>query len=150
MWQKVNSAYKRSRDLFLTLTRCNWVAISHMSLYPNPNPTLWRASKPVPLDMFLSDDNLISGHVACTLSSSIIETNLLWSRSGLLEIIGRRGTMSGALSFRDCANYQSNLDGLNPDIPIKVKRLSKSGEYDICAILCRHTTLNEWDYSSRL
>lgn len=41
--------------------------------------------------------------------------------------------MSGALSFRDCANYQSNLDGLNPDIPIKVKRLSKSGEYDICA-----------------
>lgn len=72
-----------------------------------------RDSKPVPLNMFSLDDTLISAHVACTMSSSEIETNLLWSRSGLLEIFGRRGTMSGALSLRDCANYQSYLDGRN-------------------------------------
>ena len=87
-----------------------------------------RDSKPVPLHMFSLDNTLISVHVACTMASSIIETNLFWSRSGLLEIIGRRGTMSGALSLRDCANYQSNLDGRNPDIPIKVRRLCQNPE----------------------
>lgn len=45
-----------------------------------------------------------------------IEMSLFWSRVGLQEIVGRRGTLTTAFSFRECANFQSNIDGRAMDV----------------------------------
>ena len=55
-------------------------------------------------------------HVAANILSDSEEVDLLWSTAGLQQIIGHRGTLCTCLSFKDCANYQSNLDGRPMDI----------------------------------
>lgn len=55
-------------------------------------------------------------HAAVTFSSTILNQNLFWSRSGLQDIIGERGSLYSSLSFRSCCNFQTNLDGRSIDI----------------------------------
>jgi len=53
-------------------------------------------------------------HSALNIQSNLME--LFWSSSGLQSIVGSRGVLTSCLSFADCANYQSNLDGRMMDI----------------------------------
>jgi hypothetical protein len=55
-------------------------------------------------------------HVAGNILSDSEEIDLFWSTAGLEQVIGHRGTLTTCLSFRDCANYQSNLDGRAMDV----------------------------------
>lgn len=75
-----------------------------------------RSSHSIRLNMIRRTNSLTSVHIAATLKSAVQNENLLWSRQGLQEIIGSRGQLLPALSLRDCANYQSNLDGCRMDI----------------------------------
>lgn len=56
----------------------------------------------------------ITIHSAMNIQSEYME--LLWSSYGLQSIVGSRGVLRSCLSFVDCANYQSNLDGRMMDI----------------------------------
>lgn len=56
----------------------------------------------------------ITIHSAINIQSEYME--LLWSSCGLQSIVGSRGVLRSCLSFVDCANYQSNLDGRMIDI----------------------------------
>lgn len=40
-----------------------------------------------------------------------LPVELFWSKEGIQEIVGKRGSMITAFSFSECGNYQSNLDG---------------------------------------
>lgn len=62
-------------------------------------------------------------HAAVTLSSPILNQNLFWSRSGIQDIIGDRGTLYSSLSFRSCCNFQTNLDGRSIDISGDLRQL---------------------------
>lgn len=42
--------------------------------------------------------------------------DLMWSMSGIQEVVGCRGSISTCLSLNDCGNYQSNLDGKQIDL----------------------------------
>ncbi|XP_062597385.1 uncharacterized protein LOC134258817, partial [Saccostrea cucullata] len=55
-------------------------------------------------------------HVAGNILSDSEDVDLLWSTVGLEQVIGHRGTLSSCLSFTDCGNYQSNLDGRAMDV----------------------------------
>lgn len=48
------------------------------------------------------------------------DIDLLWSVDGLQQTVGRRGTISTCLSFSDCGNFQSNVDGRTLDIGIEL------------------------------
>lgn len=61
-------------------------------------------------------------HVAANILSDCEEVDLLWSTAGVLQIIGHRGTLCTCLFFKDCANYQSNLDGR----PLDIKTCSRT------------------------
>jgi len=46
----------------------------------------------------------------------VYDIDLLWSRAGLQSLVGERGTLTTCLSFVDCGNFQTNLDGRIIDI----------------------------------
>lgn len=52
----------------------------------------------------------VTVHAAVDISSHC-DIALMWSMNGLQEVVGTRGTLSTCLSFSDCGNFQSNLDG---------------------------------------
>ncbi len=54
--------------------------------------------------------NSISCHAACTLSTKDPRKDLMWSRYGLQEVVGHRGTLYTATAIPEAANFQSNLD----------------------------------------
>ena len=62
----------------------------------------------------------VSVHAACTLvpvsTSGQSRMHLLWSRTGLEEVVGDRGMLFPTLSFGECANFQTNLDGRALDV----------------------------------
>ena len=64
----------------------------------------------------------ISIHSAFELS--VTSLHLLWSRTGLQELLGNRGIMYTALSFAECANYQSNLDHRKIDLSANLRSMS--------------------------
>lgn len=53
------------------------------------------------------------------------EVDLLWSTSGLQELIGLRGVLSTCLSLTDCGNFQSNLDGRPMDIKNGLRKVCR-------------------------
>lgn len=57
----------------------------------------------------------VSIHAAAVVASKDERTHLLWSRLGLEEIGGRRGSYYPALSMHEAANFSSNLDGKSTD-----------------------------------
>lgn len=62
----------------------------------------------------------VSVHATCSLVPSISSIDrrmhILWSRVGLEEVVDGRGCLYLCLSFDQCANYQSNLDGRPLDV----------------------------------
>ncbi|MCG8068404.1 MAG: hypothetical protein JAY84_11115, partial [Candidatus Thiodiazotropha taylori] len=68
----------------------------------------------------------ITAHIAVSVSATAPALDvehpieLFWSKQGLQQVFGRRGTLITAYSFSECGNYQSNLDGkmlhISPDL----------------------------------
>lgn len=52
----------------------------------------------------------ITCHAACTLASEDPRVDLLWSRYGLQEVVGHRGSIYTSYAIPKAANFQSNLD----------------------------------------
>lgn len=57
----------------------------------------------------------LSVHVACKIGSNYPidgrTLHVMWSRQGLQEVVGFRGSLFPTLSMCQCANFKSNLDG---------------------------------------
>lgn len=68
----------------------------------------------------------ISIHAAITISSKLFDQHLLWSRFGLQEVVGERGTFTTALTLSSCANFQTNLDGRVIDITQELRKICKT------------------------
>lgn len=71
----------------------------------------------------------ISIHAAITISSNFFDQHLLWSRFGLQEIVGDRGTFTTALTLSSCANFQTNLDGRLIDITPELRQICKTPHF---------------------
>lgn len=66
----------------------------------------------------------VTVHAAVDISdSSNTGIDLCWSMSGLQDVVGKRGTLCTCLSFTDCGNFQSNLDGKLADIEPELRRI---------------------------
>lgn len=59
----------------------------------------------------------ITVHSAVNITSDVDDIDLMWSSSGIQEVVGNRGVLRTCLSFADCGAFQSNLDGR----PLNVK-----------------------------
>ena len=70
----------------------------------------------------------LSTHVAVTYSSTEGDFHLFWSRDGIQQVVGNRGTLNPALSFRECCNFQTNLDGRPIDISGDLKNICRNPE----------------------
>ncbi|KAH3859574.1 hypothetical protein DPMN_102391 [Dreissena polymorpha] len=69
----------------------------------------------IKLDAFdLSEIIRVTVHSAIDIRSDVFD--LMWSMTGLQKVVGSKGVLSTCLSFRDCGNFQSNLDGKLMDI----------------------------------
>lgn len=87
-----------------------------------------KCRKPVKLPV--SDSSAvadISVHAAITLIADE-DINIFWARHGLQEIVGERGNLTTCMSFSECANFQTNLDGRDIDIKSTLRRVCKSPE----------------------
>lgn len=62
----------------------------------------------------------ISYHVACTVRSADPSVDLLFSRHGLQDVVGKRGNLFPVYSMSEACNFQSNLDHLPLDIDSRV------------------------------
>lgn len=67
--------------------------------------------------------------VHAAIDISLEDMDLMWSMSGLQQVVGQRGTLCNALSFRDCGNYQSNVDGRSMDITAELSVTVSSSHY---------------------
>ncbi len=54
--------------------------------------------------------------------------HLMLSRAGLEEMVGLRGSLYSTLSFNECSNYQSNLDGRPLDVCRPLLNVAYPGE----------------------
>ena len=70
----------------------------------------------LPISKQLEVEN-ISLHIGVNISASApmedscSPIELFWSKEGMQEIVGKRGSLISAFSFSECGNYKSNLDG---------------------------------------
>lgn len=62
----------------------------------------------------------LSLHVGCSISGVEPSIDLLWSRVGLQEVVGRRGTLLASCSFSESANFHSNLDTFPMDLSFRL------------------------------
>ena len=69
-------------------------------------------------------NNIVSASIHAAVNIAC-DTNidLLWSSDGVQQVVGSRGTVSTCLSFGDCVNYQSNLDGRLVDISSELRNV---------------------------
>ena len=51
------------------------------------------------------------------------QESVFWSRHGLKELVGWRGSLTTSCSLFECANFQSNLDGRAMDVSGKLRRV---------------------------
>lgn len=65
----------------------------------------------------------VTVHAAVDIACNTDGIELLWSRGGIQEVVGCRGTLSPCLSLFDCGNFQSNLDGKAMDIKPELRRV---------------------------
>ncbi len=69
---------------------------------------------PAPLDVVALDDTTAvesaTFHPACTMRAKEPGTSLMWSRYGIHEVVGHRGTIFTACGIAEVANFQTNLD----------------------------------------
>lgn len=83
-----------------------------------------------PTDLPVSDAlcvSDISAHIAMEIAADD-DIDIFWSRYGLQEITGTRGLLTTCMSFAECANFQSNLDGRDLDIKPALRRVCKYPE----------------------
>lgn len=87
-----------------------------------------KQKEPVQLDeiiLLAADGVKVMIHPAVTLTAREFEDmakcSLLWSRSGLRQVVGGRGTMYSALSLTAAGNFQTNLDGRSLTIKNELK-----------------------------
>ncbi len=68
-------------------------------------------------DAMVDEDQLaaVSVHIAVNLVPKDPRLHVLWSRYGLEETVGNRGSLFPALSMGECSNFQSTLDGRAPN-----------------------------------
>lgn len=66
----------------------------------------------------------ITVHSAVNIASDIDDIDLMWSSSGIREVIGNRGVLRTCLSFTDCGTFQSNLDGRPLDLKDDRRRVA--------------------------
>lgn len=69
----------------------------------------------------------VSYHAACNVCSQDPTVDLFWSRCGLQEVVGSRGTLFPAYSMREMDNFQSNLDHLPLDIDQTLRQVMREG-----------------------
>lgn len=67
----------------------------------------------------------VTVHAAVDIASNITGIDLFWSMSGLQEVVGNRGSLGTCLSFTDCGNFQSNLDGRALDIKPALRQICR-------------------------
>lgn len=58
----------------------------------------------------------VSYHAACTIQAIDLSMDVLWSRCGLQEVVGARGTLFPVYSMAEAANFQSNIDHMPLDV----------------------------------
>ncbi len=81
-----------------------------------------KSTQPVDLDSLVEGSGIksVSVHSACTLvptrNNLGQQMHILWSRVGLEEVVGTRGSLYPALSMSQAANFQSNLDRRQMDV----------------------------------
>ncbi|KAK6174073.1 hypothetical protein SNE40_017418 [Patella caerulea] len=61
-------------------------------------------------------------HVAATFSLCY-DLGILWSRDGIQRLVGNRGCLLSALTFKEAANFQTNLDGRSLDVSPVLRNL---------------------------
>ena len=77
------------------------------------------------LDFFLSEEiKSVTVHVGTDISS-VYDIDLFWSVVRIQSLIGSRGILSSCLSFSDCGNFQSNLDGRKIDVKPELMNICK-------------------------
>lgn len=69
-----------------------------------------------------------SVHVACTLLPTDSRLQVMWSRVGLENLVGERGTLYPCLGMSECSNFQSNLDGRTMDVSRPLMDVLMCGE----------------------
>lgn len=67
----------------------------------------------------------LTTHIAITFKSASENMHLFWAREGIQRLVGFRGSLCPSMSFRECCNFQTNLDGRAIDIGIQLKNICK-------------------------
>lgn len=80
-------------------------------------------SPTVRIDAFNVSSAVVTVHSAITVSSLILNQHIFWSRFGIQDIVGKRGSLLTALSLSSCCNYQSNLDRNHLDISGELRQI---------------------------
>lgn len=65
----------------------------------------------------------LTTHIAVTFKSIDDKIHFFWSRDGIQKLVGFRGSLLPVLSFRDCCNFQTNLDGRPNDISDELRNV---------------------------
>ena len=71
--------------------------------------------------------NKVTIHIACNIHSKT-QMDLLWSTTGITQVVGNRGTITPCLSMNECGNFQSNLDGRMMDISPDLRKVFRYPE----------------------
>lgn len=89
------------------------------------------------VELFHFKDHImsISIHTACSVSSKDRSMDLMWSRYGLNKHCGRRGSVFISMSFREAANFQSNLDHRPMEVDRKIWQVFRKREQDPIPLL---------------
>lgn len=74
----------------------------------------------------LKEDTSIALHVGVEICHPAM--SFLWSRTGIQEVVGRRGQVYRCLSLTEAANYQSNLDGRQLSLTDRLLQVSEFPE----------------------
>lgn len=64
----------------------------------------------------------VTFHAGVNLSMPCV--NLLWSRTGLQQLVGKRGNLYSCLSLSESANFQTNLDNREMDISAALREVT--------------------------
>ncbi|KAL0150375.1 hypothetical protein M9458_054192, partial [Cirrhinus mrigala] len=73
----------------------------------------------------------VSYHAACTIQAIDPSVDVLWSRCGLQEVVGARGTLFPVYSMAEAANFQSNIDHMPLDIDPTLRQVLRE---DGCSV----------------
>lgn len=70
----------------------------------------------------------VSLHTACNIHAKDPRVHLMWSRYGIEEVVGNRGSVFSTLCMNEAANFSSNLDHREIDITRTLRGVFKEAE----------------------